>query len=282
MSLTCPHCSSSHVQAKGSFQQKYSRRLIQRFSCKSCDRGFSESTFLITYKQQKPQLNRPLFLNLCSGVSLRRSAKNLGLSYQTVYRRFLWMSELAKKKHEEFLLSLTSCPEIQIDEMESIEHTKLKPLTIPLVITKNQLILGIGCGQIPAKGITALLARRKYGPRPSVSSELLKSILDKIVAEPLVVKSDGKSAYRALIKGRWPKASHEIYSRRVEKRREEVYLNTNKKRFDPLFALNQRCAKLRADINRLIRRSWSTTKKAENLAKHLVLYACYNNQIEVV
>ncbi|MFN7454954.1 MAG: hypothetical protein ACK5RO_09875, partial [Pseudobdellovibrionaceae bacterium] len=65
-------------------------------------------------------------------MSLRRTAKNLRLSYNTVSARFLWMAELARLQHEKFLRELSSVSEIQLDEMESIEHTKLKPVTIPL------------------------------------------------------------------------------------------------------------------------------------------------------
>ncbi len=42
--------------------------------------------------------------------------------------------------------------------------------------------------------------------------------------------------------------------------------------------LNHTCAMLRANINRLIRRSWSTTKNAENLAHHLTIYVNYHNE----
>jgi len=50
---------------------------------------------------------------------------------------------------------------------------------------------------------------------------------------------------------------------------------------DPMFAINQRCASLRADVNRLIRRSWCTTKKSNHLHKHLMIYSCYNNGVNL-
>jgi hypothetical protein len=49
-------------------------------------------------------------------------------------------------------------------------------------------------------------------------------------------------------------------------------------RFDPLFSLNHSCAMFRANMSRLIRKTWSTTKKMERLADHLAIYAVYHNQ----
>jgi hypothetical protein len=216
-------------------------------------------------------------------MSLRRTAKNLRLSYNTVSARFLWMAELARLQHEKFLRELSSVSEIQLDEMESIEHTKLKPVTIPLIVDDQQRILSVACGEIPAKGYLSEISRKKYGPRTSTSEHLVAKILEQLPnqLQVNVIKTDGKSSYLKSIHRRFPTVRHEICVRKEEKRREQLYLKYEKKMFDPMFALNQRCAKLRADINRLIRRSWSTTKKTENLEKHLLIYACYNNQVEI-
>jgi hypothetical protein len=48
---------------------------------------------------------------------------------------------------------------------------------------------------------------------------------------------------------------------------------------DPLFAINHTLAMLRANINRLIRRTWCTTKKPERLIDHLWIYIRYHNTL---
>lgn len=53
--------------------------------------------------------------------------------------------------------------------------------------------------------------------------------------------------------------------------------NGKVKAFDPLFRLNHTAAKLRADISRLSRRTWSASKNATGLQNHLMLYIAYNN-----
>ena len=46
---------------------------------------------------------------------------------------------------------------------------------------------------------------------------------------------------------------------------------------DPLFSINHTFAMLRANINRLIRRSWCSTKKIQGLTDHLAIYAWVHN-----
>jgi hypothetical protein len=51
------------------------------------------------------------------------------------------------------------------------------------------------------------------------------------------------------------------------------------KRFVPMFTLNHTCAMLRANINRLFRRTWCTSKKIERLRDHIALYVDYHNRV---
>jgi transposase-like protein len=283
MNLLCPKCHSKSILKKGFYRQKLTRKKIQRFQCLSCFKHFSQSTLSMTYCQKKPFINKSLFLYISSGMSLRRTAKILNVSFSTIYRRFLWLSDVAKDKHSLFLSSLDSAKVLYLDEMESIEHTKLKPLTVPLIVDQDQRILGVSVGTISAKGHLAEISLKKYGKRPNQSEERILEILKNLPQNmrPHCIKSDGKLLYKKLIQQKWQNINHEVFIRKSDRRIEQPHLKSEKKRFDPMFAINQRCAKLRADVNRLIRRSWSTTKKIENLKKHLIIYSCYNNQVDL-
>jgi hypothetical protein len=48
--------------------------------------------------------------------------------------------------------------------------------------------------------------------------------------------------------------------------------------YDPLFSINHSCAMLRANINRLIRKTWCTTKKIHMLKAHLDIFIDYHNR----
>jgi len=216
---------------------------------------------------------------------MRKTAKNLNCNYKTVYRKFLWLSAIAKYHHQsnEFFIQ-----ELQFDEMESIEHTKLKPVTIALAVSESYQILGVQVGTIPAKGHLSDLSRRKYGLRPNQSSQAVEKLLRDLKVSPMAtsfkIKSDAKPSYRKIVAEVFPTQFHEthIAQENKEKRRDLKYTLAEKKIFDPIFATNQRMAKLRDHIKRLTRRSWCTTKKIINLESHVYLFMAENNGYELI
>lgn len=51
--------------------------------------------------------------------------------------------------------------------------------------------------------------------------------------------------------------------------------------YDQLFAINNTFARMRHDMNRLARKSWSTTKAIHGLENYLCLYVAWNNGYEI-
>ena len=172
--------------------------------------------------------------------------------------------------------------------MESIEHTRLKPLTIALAVSDEYKILGVKVGMIPAKGHLSQISRQKYGPRPDQSSLVIRALFANLPIAPerknFIIKSDSKPSYIALVRTAYPDQKHETHVARAnkEKRREMKYTSFEKRILDPIFAINQRMGKFRDHIKRLTRRSWCTTKKIENLEKHIYLYIADNNKYQLI
>lgn len=280
---SCPHCQKKSFKKKGYYYRKISKTYIPRYVCLNCKKHFSTRTVSATFRQKRPDLNKSVLDFLTSGVSLRRTAQKLGCHYETVYRKFLWLSTRAEQVHrsKEFLIT-----ELQIDEMESIEHTKLKPLSIALAVSGDYQILGVKVGTIPAKGLLAQISKKKYGIRQNQSNLIIDQLLQslKTTEENFIIKSDAKPSYQKLIKKYYPHHQYEVFisSENKEKRRELKYTNQEKRIFDPIFALNQRIAKFRDHIKRLNRRSWCTTKIKENLEKHIYLYIADNNNYQLI
>lgn len=214
---------------------------------------------------------------MMNGNTQRGTARILKCSRHTVEKKLLWL----KKHHakEKFIFS----QHLQIDAMETIEHTKLKPLTIPICVDADYKIVATEIGRINAKGHLAAISLKKYGPRPNELESSLRNLLLKLktrAPHPLTITTDSHPLYPKLIKEFFPLSEHiQVSSRdKLQKHRELIYSSQRKKIFDPMFALNQRCAMLRADLRRLTRRSWCTTKNIENLKSQLELYAIFNNQ----
>jgi hypothetical protein len=64
------------------------------------------------------------------------------------------------------------CSHFEFDDMETFEHTKLKPLSVTLAVQyQTRRILGFQVSQMPAKGLLAQKAFEKYGYREDKRSE---------------------------------------------------------------------------------------------------------------
>jgi hypothetical protein len=218
-------------------------------------------------------------------VSLRRAAKILRLHQVTVARKLRFLAAQCRKDHEAFLASLRGAPlaEVIFDEMETFEHTKLKPVSIPLAVTAGRKILTVEVASMPAKGLLAAKSRAKYGPRADDRPRALRKMFRRLrpfVRSDATFKSDQNPAYPRLLFRAFPLAKHETTKggRSCISGQGEL----KKLLWDPIFNLNHTAAMLRANMNRLFRRTWCTTKTLQGLSDHLALYVHYHNNYLVL
>lgn len=282
----CPYCSSNitasvsrtGVRRNGFFRRKCDGAKLIRYRC-SCKRSFSTATFDACFRQRKRHLNFVIAEHLASSNSQRRTAKLLRINKNTVVKKFKFVGPFAYKTLHRLNSEFTKSEIIEFDDQETFEHTKLKPLSITLAVQhKSRRILGFSVSQMPAKGHIAALSRKKYGQRTDQRyqgrSELFKS-LQSVVKENAIIKSDQNPHYPETVKRFFPKAAHETYKGQRGSTTGQGELK--KVRWDPLFSLNHTCAKIRADVNRLFRKTWCTTKKKDQLGFHLAIFAVYHN-----
>jgi transposase-like protein len=276
---------SGQIIRKGSYLRRSDGRRVKRFLCRSCGRYFSWASFDACFGQNKRQINATLLNLLCSGVSMRRSARLLGVDLKTVARKLRFLASIEKERNQKLVThwsALHPVEEIHFDEMETSHHTKCKPLSIPLAVSKDRLILGFEVCVMPASGKLAEISRKKYGKRPDFRPkavrDLLRSIRPHLETEPgrLTFTSDQCPRYPIPVRRLYPGAKHKC----VKGRRGCVVGQGELKKigFDPLFPLNHTAAMFRACVNRLFRRTWCTTKKIESLIDHLTLYTAYHNR----
>src|ERR1700722_17024815 len=240
---------TSRIVRRGYFRRSSDSRRIARFLCPVCRRSFSEASTSACFGQKRRTLNDPIRLLLVSGVSQRRTARILRNNRKTVVRKFLFGSLQAERRQEKLLQSLRETSEkipcIQFDEMESFEHSKCKPVSIPIaVLPKYRKILALDVCSMPAKGPLAELARRKYGPRPderAASANRLLEALGDVLAPHREVLTDQKPQYPSWIR---QALGSQVEHRQVPGRRGCVVGQGELKRggFDPLFSLNHTAA----------------------------------------
>ncbi len=292
MKPTCPYCSShssvsgtrtnlkSHISRFGSYYRKSDKRRVSRFRCHECGKCFSKASSDPCRHQRKRHLNRMISKLLVSGVSQRQIARILEINRKTVVRKFLFLSGQAKVLLPQLNAQFARCEIIEFDDLETFEHTKCKPLSVTLAVQyKTRRILGFSVSRMPAKGMLAAISRKKYGPRkderPEGRKKLFSSI-ESLITPNALIKSDENPHYPKDVRKYFPQCQHQ----RFKGKRGCIVGQGELKKvgFDPLFSLNHTCAKLRADINRLIRRTWCTTKLPDRLEMHLTLAALAHNQ----
>jgi hypothetical protein len=217
---------------------------------------------------------------LSAGVSQREAARILNLNRKTVVRKLLFWAEVAKQELNSKNISNPPGKEIEFDDLETFEHTKCKPLSVTLMVEyKTRRILGFEVSKMPAKGKLAAIARKKYPPRAderSIGREKLFKRMQVILDPNSIIRSDSNPHYPVDVKRFFPNATHQT----VKGKRGAITGQGELKKihFDPLFSLNHTCAMKRANINRLIRKTWCTTKRPDRLEAHLYLYAYSHNQ----
>jgi transposase-like protein len=283
----CPHCgkvsrlagSRISVIRYGCFYRSSDKKYIPRYKCQICNRHFSKATIDPCYCQKKRQFNFQVFGLLASGNTQRRSAILLGINRKTVARKLVFMGTqaLAHLRRSNLAKSKAVC--FEFDDLETFEHTKCKPLSVTLAVEyKSRRILGFSVSKMPAKGRIAIKAFKKYGPRQDERAEgrsILFSDLKDLVVENPIIKSDQNPHYPKSLREFFPQATHIAYKGRAPANMGQGELKSGI--FDPIFSLNHTFAKMRADISRLIRETWSTTKRPDRLRLHIALMAVFHN-----
>jgi transposase-like protein len=271
----------ARIKAHGFFITRWNAQPVRRYRCLDCRVTFSTHTFKSTYRQKRPDLNATIYKWYVSGATQRRMAQVMNISRTTVVRKFLFLAREAKIKQAESLKHFQG-EAFQFDEMESFEHTRLKPLSIAIAVdAKTRKLLATTVAPFPCKGPRAAFARQKYGFRPDLRRDARKTLMDMLTPlSPLSITTDFHPAYPKLLQTVLPNTIHR-QTKRVKQNRNYFHKNRRRNFADQLFALNFVCAKIRHDLSRMARRVWVTTKKPERLQAHLELFLAYHNKYKI-
>ena len=276
--MNCPTCQKLATK-RGTYLRKSDSKLIQRFFCKECAKSFSEQTLRIDYRHRKRRSNQIIFRLLCSGVSQRRCAMIVGVKPEAISRRVQRYGRVAEQNLKIYRKSRKEVENLVFDELETFEHSKCKPLTVPIAVEdKSRKILAISVGQIAAKGHLSRIALKKYGYRKCHRKKVLHDIFSDLkycCTSKLTIKSDQSHHYPKMVRQYFKNAKYIRY----KGRRGCIVGQGELKRggFDPLFSLNHSYAMFRDNLKTLSRRTWCTAKRLEGLRHLLFMYAWFHN-----
>jgi transposase-like protein len=284
MKRNCPKnkCHSNQIIKDGFFYRANDSRKIQRFKCKSCGSKFSASTGTLEFGQKKRRVNFLLLKLFCAKVTQKRAARIAGVNKNTVARKFDYWAKKAELKNARFRERLTKqqCTHIQFDDLITKEKTKLKPLSVTVVVDVNRrFILDANVSQIAAFGLLADISKKKYGHRKSFHREALEETFKKV--KPIInpnslIESDEHQNYNPVVCKLFPRA--EYYQYKSERSCVAGQGELKKTRFDPIFTINHTLAFMRDSIGTLVRRTWCTTQDPKRLQGHLEMFIYYYNQ----
>lgn len=287
MKLQCPEhsCQSPTLLAKdGHYFRKNDSKFIQRYRCSSCKKRFSTAILSPCYGQKKRTINSQLEKLLCSKVSMRRAALILNVDKKTIARKLVFLGLKARRFNKNYLALYykKKTKHLQFDDLITVEHTKLKPLSITVAVdAQSRKILDLKVSRIAAFGHLAQISRAKYGGR---RSELKKSLevvfkgLGKYVDQEALIRSDEHKLYPEFVNKYFPKADYERYK---SKKGSTYGLGEIKHGYDPIKCVNHTNGMLRDNISRLLRKTWCTSKCPQMLQYHLDMYMKFHNTVLV-
>lgn len=277
MNPNCPRCGAGCSIRFGRFFRADDTRFVQRYRCTTCKKCFSTATFTPTYRQKRRSLNPLIHEDIASCTSQRRIAIRLGCSRATVDQKIRFLATQARFRHVNWLTRHGPFEHVQMDELITFEHTRLKPLSVCVITSvDHRYVLGFGVAQIPASGTIAKKSREIYGNRPDNSGPMRRDLLARVsplLSTAVLIQTDEHKRYAAEISRELPEAIHEQFKSVRGSLSGQGELKRN--RTDPLFPINHTLAMLRDNIKRLSRKTWCTTKLSRRLEDIIQIYIDY-------
>ena len=257
---------------------------VPRFRCGGCSRTFSRQTFRADYRDHRPDLNARLFQSLASGLGLRQTARNLGLSLRCCELKFRKIARHLRRLNLNLRGPLPEHSSFQMDEFETFEARRnTRPLTMPVLIERDsRFVVWAESAPIrprgkmtPARGRALAEDEKRFGRRRDASIWSLRRTLRRgsQLASSLsrvLLETDKKTIYARL--------AREVFGR------DRLVHHTTSSRaprtvFNPLFAINHTEAIGRDNMGRLRRQSWLVSKRRRYLDLALQLFASYRNYV---
>jgi transposase-like protein len=288
MKRVCPYCNVSSktsdaspvIVCNGHFKRKSDGQKIQKYFCKSCSRNFSSATTHACVNQNKRHLNTRIRNLYASGMTIRGTARYFSVSRTTVVRKLIFIGTQIDMKLDSRNKLYPPARVVEFDDVITFEHTKLKPISIIIaVVSGERRILGVQVASMPSFGKLKEKSIQKYGKREDSRKQAREALFERIkphVDPKAIIKSDESPHYPKDVKKHFPLAVHQTF-----KGRRGCVVGQGELKaigFDPLFSLNHSAAMLRANMSRLMRRTWNTTKKMERLWLHLLIYLDFHNR----
>ena len=216
-----PDCLQHHVEPgafrfrrlRAVYRRKCDGRVVSRFRCRACRRGFSQQSFAVSYYLKRPELSVSIAQGIVNGSAHRQIARVVGCAPSTVTKRIARLG-----RHADLLLRvcLAALPVIHeplnYDDFETFTGSQFHPCGIGTTVGHHSWFLyGLGFAPHRRAGRLSPAQRRRqvHWNRQSPQrardpyARALKRQLDLLLPiprrTPLTLLSDDKKDYARAI-----------------------------------------------------------------------------------
>lgn len=269
----CPNEVCQHHKAppadfywkRGYYRPKHNHQKVPKYQCKACGRWFGATQAKALRYHKRPDLNRQVFHLAVSGASMRRMVVLLGCSRTTIARKIEHLAKQAQKHHEKRLAEMTT-RYVMLDELETFLHARWKQLSVPVAVrVKTGEVIAFKVARKPSSMKQGIIGNRwVVDDRPLAMAWVLAGV-GSVLVPGGTIATDSHPQYPKWIRRAVPAAMH------------KKLLGITEPGYDPLFAINLAFAKMRNDLARLGRKTWTTTKSIKGLENHLWLWVAWTN-----
>lgn len=270
----CPNGSCvNHVSPPRDFYRKngyrrpkHNHQPVPRYQFKACGKNFCATQTKAFKQHHRPDINVQIFKLAVSGVSMRRMVKVVGCSKLTVERKIRHLANEARRHHALFLADPQNhTTHAMMDELETFIHARYRQVSVPVVIrAKTGKVLAFDVCRKPTN-MPKVINTWSVNHRPLVVPQVLARASVAFKAGT-TLSTDGDASYPKWIQNSGITVTHNIQ-----------HTPTGNTDYDPLFAVNVLFAKMRNDLARLGRKTWTTSKTIAGLRNHLWLYVAWVN-----
>jgi hypothetical protein len=236
------------------------------------------------YRDHRPHLNAAVFVSIATGLGLRQTARNVGMTLRCTELKFRKITSHLRHLNLNLRGQLPEGSVLLLDELETYEgrrHTR--PLTVPVLIErKHRFVIWGESAPIRPSGRMSTARRRaiaederRFGKRRNRSKAAVYRTLrhGAVMVSRLsevVLQTDEKSTY--------PKLAQRAFGKE-RLRHERTNSKLARTTWNPLFPINHTEAMARDLMARLRRESWLVSKKWRYLDLGLALWGSWRNYV---
>lgn len=138
--------SFSYRRLRETYTRRCDGRIVPRFVCQVCRKGFSQQSFAASYYLKRPELTVPIARGLVNGAAHRQIARVAGCAPSTVTKRVARLGRHAQLLHQLCVAALPGLREpINYDDFETFTGTQYHPCGLGTSVGHNSWFLyGLG------------------------------------------------------------------------------------------------------------------------------------------